>query len=252
MAGHSKWANIKRQKAVVDAKRGVVYAKVAREIIVATKMGGSDPAANFRLRQAIERAKQEGVPNDNIERAIEKGAGQGNADNMEDLIYEGYGPGGVAVLVKCTTDNRNRTAGDVRSYFSKYGGNLGENGCVSWMFKEQGEITIDKGAHFDEEALLTSAVEAGAEDMITDQEEPMVICPPEKFMEVRDAIEKSGHKITSGEVTMTPMNTVEVTDENLAKQLLKLIDVLENHDDIQHVYANFDMDSDWLDEFMSN
>ncbi len=252
MAGHSKWANIKRQKAVVDAKRGVVYAKMAREIIVATKMGGSDPQANFRLRQAIERAKQEGVPNDNIERAIEKGSGQGSADNMEDLIYEGYGPGGVAILVKCTTDNRNRTAGDVRSYFSKNGGNLGENGCVSWMFKERGEIQIDKEHFFDEEALLTAAVDAGAEDLILDQEEPLVICPPESLLDVKEAVEKSGHKVSSSESTMSPDNTIEVTDAELAKQLLKLIDSLENHDDIQSVYANFDMDTEWLDEFMNN
>ncbi len=252
MAGHSKWANIKRQKAVVDAKRGVVYAKMAREIIVATKMGGSDPQANFRLRQAIERAKQEGVPNDNIERAIEKGSGQGSADNMEDLIYEGYGPGGVAILVKCTTDNRNRTAGDVRSYFSKNGGNLGENGCVSWMFKERGEIQIDKEHFFDEEALLTAAVDAGAEDLIMDQEEPLVICPPESILDVKEAVEKSGHRVTSSESTMCPDNTIEVTDAELAKQLLKLIDSLENHDDIQNVYANFDMDTEWLDEFMNN
>lgn len=250
MAGHSKWANIKRQKAVVDAKRGVIYAKVAREIIVATKQGGPDPQANFRLRQAIERAKQEGVPNDNIERAIEKGSGQGAADNMEDLVYEGYGPGGVAILVKCTTDNRNRTAGDVRSYFSKYGGNLGENGCVSWMFTERGEVTIDKSTHFDEEELLTVAVEAGADDMETEEEEPMIICSAENLLAVKDAIEKSKHTVTSSKINMHPSNTVDITDEEMAKQLLKLMDALENHDDVQHVYANFEMDESFIEGFM--
>ena len=165
MSGHSKWANIKRQKAVVDSKKGVVYAKMSREIIVAAKLGGGDPAGNFRLRTAIDRAKAEGVPNDNIHRAIEKGSGGGNADSFEELVYEGYGPGGVALLVKCTTDNRNRTAGDVRLFFSKYGGNLGESGCVNWMFKEQGEVYIKKAAKFDEEALLETALEAGAEDL---------------------------------------------------------------------------------------
>ena len=250
MAGHSKWANIKRQKAVVDAKRGVIYAKVAREIIVATKEGGPDPQANFRLRQAIERAKQEGVPNDNIERAIEKGSGAGGADDMEDLIYEGYGPGGVAILIKCTTDNRNRTAGDVRSYFSKHGGNLGENGCVSWMFTEQGEIVIDKSEHYDEDALLLASAEAGADDLITDQDEPKIICSPAKILDVREAVEKTGHKVLSSDATMNPSNTVEVTDEENARQLLKLIDSLENHDDIQNVYANFEMDEAWLDKYM--
>ena len=252
MAGHSKWANIKRQKAVVDAKRGVVYAKVAREIIVATKMGGPDPAANFRLRQAIDRAKQEGVPNDNIERAIEKGSGSGSGDDMEDLVYEGYGPGGIAILVKCTTDNRNRTAGDVRSYFSKNGGNLGENGCVSWMFTERGEVVIDKSEFFDEDLLLATAVEAGADDLLLNQDEPMVITSVDKLMDVKEAIEKSGHKVVSSSANMNPSNTIEVTEEDTAKQLLKLIDSLENHDDVQNVYANFEMDDDWLQEFMGN
>lgn len=249
MAGHSKWANIKRQKAVVDAKRGVIYAKVAREIIVATKQGGPDPQANFRLRQAIERAKQEGVPNDNIERAIEKGSGAGAGDDMEDLIYEGYGPGGVAILIKCTTDNRNRTAGDVRYFFSKNGGNLGENGCVSWMFTERGEVVIDRAKHYDEDALLQASIEAGADDLITDPEEPVIICSSNNVLDVKEAIEKSGHQVVSSSSTMHPSNTVDVTDEEIAKQLLRLIDSLENHDDVQHVYANFDMDDKWIAEF---
>lgn len=253
MSGHSKWATIKRQKAVVDAKRGVVYAKMAREIIVATKLGGADPAANFRLRTAIERAKAEGVPNDNIDRAIEKGAGTGGADSVEELTYEGYGPGGVAVLVKCATDNRNRTAGDIRSYFSKHGGNLGETGCVNWMFKERGELHIDKESNFDEDTLLTVASDAGADDLITEEgEDALIICTSDKLEKVKSAVEQSGHKILSAEVNMSPMSTVSVHDPDIAKQLLKLLDMLENHDDVQQVFANFDMDEKLLQEFMGN
>ena len=164
MSGHSKWANIKRQKAVVDAKKGAAYARLSREIIVCAR-GGADPAANFKLRQAIDRAKAEGMPNDNIQRAIEKGSGAGQGVNMEELTYEGYGPGGVAILVRCTTDNRNRTAGDIRSYFSKYGGNMGESGCVNWLFKERGEVIVESGKAIDEEELLALALESGADDI---------------------------------------------------------------------------------------
>src|ERR1700722_17224640 len=171
MSGHSKWANIKRQKAVVDAKKGAIYARMSREIIVAARFGGGDPGSNFRLRQAIDRAKAEGVPNDNIQRAIEKGAGGGAADNFEELTYEGYGPGGVAVMVRCATDNRNRTAGAIRSYFSKYGGNLGETGCVGWNFQERGEVTVEKTAALNEDDLLGAAVDAGADDLDTSGEE---------------------------------------------------------------------------------
>lgn len=250
MAGHSKWAKIKRQKAVVDVKRGAVYAKMAREIIVATKLGGPDPGANFRLRQAIERAKAEGVPNNNIDRAIEKGSGAGGADNFEELAYEGYGPGGIAILVKCTTDNRNRTAGDIRSYFSKYGGNLGETGCVAWMFTERGEIVVPRGKSFDEETLLLSASDAGADDLITEEDQVTIICPPENLEAVSRAVVESGHEVSGSEVTMSPANSVEVTDADSAKLLLKLLDALESHDDVQNVYANFDMDPDWIAEFV--
>lgn len=253
MSGHSKWSTIKRQKSVVDAKRGVVYAKMAREIIVATKLGGADPNGNFRLRQAIDRARAEGVPNDNIERAIEKGCGSGAGDNVEELTYEGYGPGGVAVLVRCTTDNRNRTAGDIRSYFSKYGGNLGDSGCVNWMFKERGEVQIDRENSFDEDLLLSAASEAGADDLLTEEpEEALVICSSEKLEEVKSAVEKSGHKVVSAEINMAPLSTVAVQDPDLAKQLLKLLDALESHDDVQRVFANFDMDDKLLQEFLNN
>ncbi len=251
MSGHSKWATIKRAKAVTDAKRGTVYARMAREIIVAAKQGG-DPTANFRLRQAIERAKAEGVPNDNIQRAIEKGTGTGAADAYEELTYEGYGPGGVAVMVRCTTDNRNRTAGDIRSYFSKYGGNLGDTGCVGWNFKERGEIQVTKTKTLDENNLLAAAVDAGAEDLETDAEDCiLVVCEPFQLEPVRNALEKSGYEITSAQVSMAPNSTVEIATADTAKQLLRLLDALENHDDVQNVYANFDMDEKWLQELVS-
>jgi YebC/PmpR family DNA-binding regulatory protein len=252
VSGHSKWANIKRQKAVVDAKRGVVYARMSREIIVASRSGGGDPAGNFRLRQAIDRAKQEGVPNDNIQRAIEKGAGGGGADNLEELTYEGYGPGGVAVIVRCMTDNRNRTAGDIRSYFSKYGGNLGETGCVGWNFEELGEIAIDKTAKLNEDDLLQAAVEAGADDLDASAEDLVyVYCQPLSLETVRNGLTKAGYKVASAEVNMAPKSTVEVSSRDVAKQLLRLLDVLENHDDVQNVFANFDMDQDWMQEFLN-
>lgn len=252
VSGHSKWANIKRTKAVVDAKRGVVYARMSREIIVSAKLGGGDPAANFRLRQAIERAKAEGVPNDNIQRAIEKGAGGGSSDNLEELTYEGYGPGGVAVIVRCMTDNRNRTAGDVRSYFSKYGGNLGETGCVGWNFEERGEIEIEKTAKTDEDELLQAAIEAGADDLDTSNESiAYVYCQPNSLEAVRNGLVKTGYKVSSAQVTMSPKSTVEVTNADVAKQLLRLLDILENHDDVQNVYANFDMNQEWMQEFLN-
>jgi YebC/PmpR family DNA-binding regulatory protein len=252
LSGHSKWATIKRQKAVVDSKRGVVYAKMAREIIVAAKLGGGDPAANFRLKAAIDRAKAEGVPNDNIHRAIEKGSGGGTSESFEELVYEGYGPGGVALLVKCTTDNRNRTAGDVRLFFSKYGGNMGESGCVNWMFKEQGEVYINKDASFDEEALLVAALDAGAEDLeVNEGEEALVTCPVDKLESLRTALTRAGYKVASAEATMAPSTTVEITNQDTAKLLLKLLDALENYDDIESVHANFEMDQNWLTEFLT-
>ncbi|HEY9775634.1 MAG TPA: YebC/PmpR family DNA-binding transcriptional regulator [Planktothrix sp.] len=252
MSGHSKWANIKRQKAVVDAKKGAVYARMAREIIVAARFGGPDPTGNFRLRQAIDRAKAEGVPNDNITRAIEKGAGGGGADNIEELTYEGYGPGGVAVMVRCATDNRNRTAGDVRSFFSKYGGNLGETGCVGWNFKERGEIAVERTRELNEDDLLGAAVDAGAEDLDTSgEEEIIVVSEPLKLETVKESLTKAGYKVSSAEVSMAPNSTVEVTDADVAKQLLRLLDSLENHEDVQNVYANFEMDSNWMQEFLN-
>lgn len=250
MSGHSKWANIKRQKAVVDSKRAVIYAKTSREIIVAARFGGPDPAGNFRLRQAIEKAKAEGVPNDNIQRAIEKGSGGGTSDQIEELTYEGYGPGGVAVMVQCATDNRNRTAGDVRSYFSKYGGNMGETGCVGWMFKERGELIIDRHSKLNEDELMLAALDAGADDVDTSAEESvMVLCAPDKLEAVKNGLVSAKYKVSSAEVVMSPLSTVEISDAEHGRLLLKLLDILENHDDVQQVWANFEMDSKIMDDF---
>ncbi len=251
MSGHSKWANIKRQKAVVDAKKAVVYAKMSREIIVAARLGGGDPSANFRLRTAIDRAKAEGVPNDNINRAIEKGAGGGASDQIEELTYEGYGPGGVAIMVRCATDNRNRTAGDLRSYFSKHGGNMGETGCVGWMFKERGEIVVLRTPQLKEDDLLLAAVEGGADDIDTSAEDSItVICDSASLESVRGAIAQSGYEVSAAEVVMAPLSTVEVADPDVGRQVLRLLDTLENHDDVQQVYANFDMDMSLMQELV--
>jgi YebC/PmpR family DNA-binding regulatory protein len=252
VSGHSKWANIKRQKAVVDAKKGATYAKMAREIIVAARLGGGDPAGNFRLRHAIDKAKAEGVPNDNIQRAIEKGSGGGGADQMEELTYEGYGPGGVAIMVQCATDNRNRTAGDIRSYFSKYGGNMGETGCVGWMFKERGEITIPRPQKMSDDDIMLAALDAGAEDVDTASDEYItVICQPMDLEKVQTGLVKAGLTVDSADAIMDPISTAEIQDRDAAKQLIKLLDVIENHDDVQKVYANFEMNPDWIAEFMN-
>jgi YebC/PmpR family DNA-binding regulatory protein len=251
VSGHSKWANIKRTKAVVDAKKGAVYAKMAREIIVAARLGGGDPAANFRLRHAIDRAKAEGVPNDNIQRAIDKGSGAGGADQMEELTYEGYGPGGVAIMVKCATDNRNRTAGDIRSTFSKYGGNLGETGCVGWMFKERGEILLARPQKLSDDDVMLAALDAGAEDVETESDEYItIVCQPSDLETVLEGLKKAGLEVDSFDVNMSPLSTAEISDKDTAKQLLRLLDIIENHDDVQRVFANFDMEQGLLQEVM--
>lgn len=249
MSGHSKWSTIKHKKAKVDALKGVTFAKYAREITVAAKLGGTDPAANFRLRTALEKAKESGLPNDNIKRALDKASGVGGADNIEELSYEGYAAGGVAVFVEAMTDNRNRTAGDIRSYFRKYNGNLGENGCVSWMFKPQGEIEISKENDFD--TIFELAINAGAEDFIDDENFYKVITSVENLQSVAEAIEKAGYTVGQAQITRIPENTIEITDEVTAKNILRLLDAIESQDDVQNVYANFDM-SDELMEKVSN
>ena len=240
MSGHSKWANIKNKKAKVDSQRAVVFQKYSRELIVASRLGGPDPAGNFRLRTAIEKAKAAGLPNDNIKRAIDKGAGAGAAENYEELTYEGYGAGGVAVFVEVMTDNRNRTAGDVRSFFSKFHGNLGENGCVGWMFSQKGMIAF-KSDEVDFEKLFEASIELDAEDVLDEEDEYKVITSVENFQKVVEGLENAGFKSHNAELTRIPQNTVEVTDLETANFVLKLLDKLEEHDDVQNVYSNCDI-----------
>ena len=242
MSGHSKWSTIKHKKAKVDSQRAVVFQKYSRELIVSARLGGPDPAGNFRLRTAIEKAKAAGLPNDNIKRAIEKGAGAGSAENYEELIYEGYAAGGVAVVVEAMTDNRNRTAGDIRSYFTKYNGSLGATGCVGWMFDQRGVITFDEDTDF--EKLFETAIGLDALDIVEDEGSYKVLTTVENFQNVVEGLEKEGFKSTSAELSRIPQNTVEVTDEKTADQILKLLDKLEEHDDVQNVYANFDIADD--------
>lgn len=239
MSGHSKWATIKRKKAKVDSARAVVFQKYSRELMVSARLGGADPNANFRLRTAIDRAKAAGLPADNIKRAIEKGAGLGSGDNFEELTYEGYAAGGVAVFIEAMTDNRNRTAGDIRSYFTKYSGNLGENGCVGWMFKPLGIVSFDKSVDFDK--LFETAVDLGADDIQEEDEDYKVITSVENFQKVVEGLEKEGFTNKNAELTRQPENIIEVTDEKTASQILKLLDKIEEHDDVQNVYANFDI-----------
>jgi len=243
MAGHSKWANIKRRKGAQDAKRGKIFTKLIKEIIVAARLGGGDPSANPRLRAAIAAAKAENMPKENIERAIKKGTGELEGTSYEEVTYEGYGPGGVAVMVECMTDNKVRTVGEVRHFFSKSGGNLGESGCVSWMFDRKGSIVIDKNA-IDEDTLMEAAIEAGAEDVVTEEESYQVLSSPDDFAAVCEALQQRGVQFAEAQITMIPKNVVEVTDEKTARSLLKLLENLEDNDDVQKVHANFDIPDD--------
>jgi len=246
MAGHSKWANIKRQKARVDAVRGKAFAKFSREIIVAAKQGGGDPEGNFQLRTAIDKAKVAGFPNDNIDRAIAKGCGNlaGEGD-FESIRYEGYGPGGVAVLIEALTDNRNRAAANLRTAFGKNGGNLGETGCVGWMFDHKGVVTLL--GKIDEEALLEDALEAGAEsyELIDEIEENTpgaeVICSVPDLEAVSKALKERDYTVSEVDMRWIPSNTVQVEDLNIAQSLIKMSDALEDSDDVQSVTANFEM-----------
>ena len=247
MSGHSKWSTIKHKKAKVDAARGITFQKFSRELIVAAKMGGPDPNGNFRLRTAIDRAKAAGLPNDNIKRAIEKGAGAGGSDNFEELTYEGYGAGGTAIFIEAMTDNRNRTAGDIRSYFTKYNGNLGETGCVGWMFKQVGAIEFSK-EDTDFDKLFEAAIEANAQDVVEEDEIYKVITAPEDFQTCVEALESNGFKGSSAELTRISENSVEVTDEKIATNILRLMSKLEEHDDVQNVYSNFDISDELMEK----
>ena len=242
MSGHSKWSTIKRKKAKVDSARAAEFQKFSRELMVASKLGGPDPSANFRLKTAIDRAKAAGLPADNIKRAIEKGSGASNQDNYEELTYEGYGAGGVAIFIEAMTDNRNRTAGDIRSYFTKYGGNLGETGCVGWMFKPVGLLTFDLNTDY--EKLFEAAINLGADDIEEDEEEYRVITSVENFQSVFEGLEAEGFKSVSADLTRLPENDLEITDETTAKKILLLLEKLEEHDDVQNVYSNVDIDDE--------
>jgi len=240
MAGHSKWANIKRRKGAVDAKRGKIFTRIIKEIIVAARLGGGDPGGNPRLRTAIAAAKAENMPKENIDRAIKKGTGELEGVTYEEITYEGYGPGGVAVLVESMTDNRVRTVAEVRHAFSKHGGNMGEANCVSWMFDKKGQMVVDKGA-IDEDELMDLALEAGAEDLLPEDDSFQVICAPEDFEQVSEALRGKGVGFVEAGVTMIPRNVVEVNDAKTAAQLMKMLEVLEDNDDVQQVHANFDI-----------
>ncbi len=239
MSGHSKWSGIKHKKAKVDAQRGRVFTKLIREITVAARAGGGDPDGNPRLRLAIDKAKAVNMPQDNIQRAIQKGTGELPGTSYEEYIYEGYGPGGVAVLLEIVTDNKNRTAPEIRKAFAKYGGNLGESGCVAWMFDKKGLIQVDT-SEADEDRLLGVVLEAGAEDVRRSDDTFEVITAPKDLERVKESLTKEKIEIAEGEVTMLPQSTVKLEGKQ-AQQMLQLMETLEEHDDVQNVYANFDI-----------
>lgn len=245
MSGHSKWSSIKHKKGATDAKRGKIFTKLIKEITVAARLGGSDSDGNPRLRAAIAAAKAENMPKENIERGIKKGTGELEGVSYEEANYEGYGPGGVAVLVDCLTDNKNRTVADVKHLFERHGGNLGEPGCVAWMFEKKGLIVFEK-EKIDEEQLLDLALEAGAEDVNEQETEFEVIVSLSDFEAVKKAVDEAELPYTFSEVTMIPKNTVEVEGKK-AQQILNLMQALEDHDDISHVYANFDMSDEVME-----
>ncbi|HEV3403732.1 MAG TPA: YebC/PmpR family DNA-binding transcriptional regulator [Gaiellaceae bacterium] len=241
MSGHSKWSSIKHKKGAADAKRGKLFSKLSRAIIVAAKEGGGDPANNLALQNAIEKAKSYSMPKDNIERAIAKGSGaDADAQTFETVIYEGYGPDGVAVIVEALTDNRNRTAADVRHLFAKSDGNLAAAGAVAWLFERRGVVLVPADG-VDEDELTLAAAEGGADDVELDGSLFQIISAPETLSALREAVEAAGFEVESAELTLIPKTTVEVADESAAKKILRLIDALEDNDDVQDVYANFDI-----------
>jgi len=245
MSGHSKWSTIKHKKGKVDALRSKATSKIGREITVAARMGGADPTGNMRLKLALQKAKENNVPKDNIQRAIQKGVGALEGSNYEELVYEGYGPAGVAVIVEVMTDNRNRTAADVRHLFSKYGGNLGETGCVSWIFNKKGLFVIDEIKSLNEEEVMMLALEAGAEDFKAEDDEFEIVAASEDFSQVQEALLSNNIKTSVAEITMIPSTTVALVGDDATK-MMKLMDALEDHDDVQEVYANFDIPEEMM------
>ncbi len=246
MAGHSKWASIKHKKAATDAKRGKLFTKLARAITVAAREGGGDPAGNHTLAAAIEKAKGYSMPKDNIQRAIDRGTGEGDAGAIERVVYEGYGPGGAAVLVDALTDNRNRTGAEVRNIFDKQGGSMGEPGSVAWQFERKGLVMVD-GARYGEDDLM-AAIDAGAEDVAAEDDTLKVTSDPASLTAVREALEDAGVDVESAELAMEPKSVVEVTEPAEARRLVRLIDALDDHDDVDEVHANFDIAAELLEE----
>ena len=241
MSGHSKWSSIKHKKGAADAKRGKLFSKLARSIIVAAKEGGSDPANNAALQNAVDKARSYSMPKDNIERAIARGSGaDADANAYETVVYEGYGAGGVAILVEALTDNRNRTASDVRAAFSKHDGNLGASGAVAWQFDRRGIVLVDAEG-VDEDELMLAAADGGADDIALDGSSFQITAAPESLTSVREAVEAAGFTVDSAELTMVPKTTVEIDEESTAKKILRLIDALEENDDVQDVFSNFDI-----------
>lgn len=243
MSGHSKWANIKRKKGANDAIRGKVTTKIGREITIAVRLGGGDPIGNMRLKLALSKAKANNIPKDNIQRAIQKGLGAVDGSSYEEFVYEGYGPGGSAVMLDIMTDNRNRTAADIRHLFSKHGGNLGETGCVGWMFKQKAVFIIDREAYDDEEALMMLALEAGAEDFKAEEDSFEITAAPEDFDAVAKALEDNKIEAAQSEITMVPDTTIKLEGKD-ADKMLSLIDDLDEHDDVQNVYSNYEIDEE--------
>jgi YebC/PmpR family DNA-binding regulatory protein len=241
MSGHSKWSSIKHKKGAADAKRGKLFSKLSRAIIVAAREGGPDPAGNLALQNAIEKARSYSMPKENIERAVARGSGaEADAAAFEHIVYEGYGPSGVAIIVEALTDNRNRTASEVRHAFDKNDGNLGTSGAVTWLFERRGVVLVDAEG-VDEDELTLAAADGGADDVSRDGSSFQVTCDPESLASVRETIEASGIAVQSAELTMVPKTTVEIADEAAAKKVLRLMDALEENDDVQDVFANFDI-----------
>jgi YebC/PmpR family DNA-binding regulatory protein len=250
MSGHNKWSTIKNKKARTDEKKGKEYTRIAKEIILAARSGGGDPEANSKLRLAIQKAKAVNMPNDNISRAIKRGTGELESDAIEEIKYEGYAPGGAAILLDIATDNRNRTASDIRHLFTKYGGNLGESGCVAYLFDRVGMIVVNReDIKTDEEEFMLMAIEMGADDVREADDTLEIITSPEAFMEVRDSLEKEV-KIEEADIIMLPQTTVEITDEAIAAKIIKLVDILEDHDDVQNLYSNFSIPDELMEKLM--
>ncbi len=246
MSGHSKWSTIKRKKEKTDSQRAKIFTKIGREIAVAVKSGGPDPTVNSKLKDVIAKAKSNNVPNDNIDRIIKKAAGEGSADNYEEIVYEGYGPCGVAVIVEALTDNRNRTAGEVRHYFDKFGGNMGQSGCVSFMFNRYGIILIERDG-IDEDKLMEDALEAGAVDFLTDEEEVFEIrTEPNDLGGIRDDLEEKGYKFISSEVEYVPSTYTALTNEDDIKNMSRMLEMFEDNDDVQGVWHNWENADEYI------